>query len=228
MNTSSDSTGLLAPWEGDDMLTPAKEAALAASRGELVTIPRPPVNAVQRPQRKSQAEQTTECPPEDLPEIGAFVRSLRGLNSIAIFKDLSAAGLMSRRAGRYQQRPRRTGDVEWFRSINIGPGHSVFVTLAGQDLLRQLKEDGKLTKALTKVALTPRQKRARRYAREATKKRNAERKSALAKRQPEVLAKLEQTIEACIARREKRTAIWREAGRAGASKPADSQQASKD
>lgn len=111
MNTSSAS---IAPWEGDDVLVSAKEAALVASRGEPVAIPRPPVLAVEAPQQSSQEDEPDESPPPDLPEIGAFVRSLGGVNSIAIFKDLTAAGLMSRRAGRYQQRARRPGDVEWF------------------------------------------------------------------------------------------------------------------
>ncbi|MGU7843666.1 hypothetical protein ACV22V_29860 [Burkholderia sp. AW33-5] len=137
----------------------------------------------------------------DLPEIGAFVRSLGGLNSVAIFKDLVAVDLMTHRAGRYQQRSRRSGDVEWFRSVKLGRGHTVYVTPAGQGLIVQLKRDGKLTKALTKQPLTPQQKKAREKARKVARdKREAER-TALAANQPAVLAKLEQTIEECIQRR---------------------------
>lgn len=208
MNISSAS---LAPWEGDDVLASAKEVALAALREGAVSIPRHPAVAVPAPQQSIQDEQPQKSPPEDLPEIRAFVRSLGGLNSIAIFKDLSAAGLMSRRAGRYQQRPRRPGDVEWFRSVKVGGEHSVFVTPAGQGLLKQLKKNGKLTKALTKSPLTPRQKTARERTREATRKRSAERKAALVKRQPEVLARLDAVIQASIERREARVAKLREA-----------------
>ncbi|OMG74595.1 hypothetical protein BW685_05490 [Burkholderia ubonensis] len=73
-----------------------------------------------------------------------------GINSVAIFKDLMAADLMTRRVGRYQQRPRKTSDVEWFRSVKVGRGHAVYVTSAGQNVIRQLKKDGKLTTALIK------------------------------------------------------------------------------
>ncbi|WP_321884204.1 hypothetical protein [Paraburkholderia bannensis] len=75
----------------------------------------------------------------------------------------------------------------------------------------QLKKDGKLTKALTKVALTPQQKTARQRAREAAKKRKADRKAALVKRQPEVRARLEAVIAASIERREAKVAKLREA-----------------
>ncbi|WP_155629670.1 hypothetical protein [Burkholderia territorii] len=120
---------------------------------------------------------------------------------MAIFKDLLAADLLTHRAGRYQQRSRRSGDVEWLRSVKVDRGHALYVTPAGQELIKQLKKDGKLTKALTKQPLTPQQKKAREKVRKAAKdKREAER-AALAANQPAVLAKLEQTIEECIQRR---------------------------
>lgn len=197
----------LLPWEGDDELSEAKAQALAAQHACLANGGRP-VETEAQPEASAnecahddQSDSPSDTAPPELPEIGAFVRSLGGLNSVAIFKDLVAADLMTHRAGRYQQRSRRAGDVEWFRSVKAGRGHTVYVTPAGQELITQLKKDGRLTKALTKQPLTPQQKKAREKARKAAKdKREAER-AALAANQPAVLAKLEQTIDECIQRR---------------------------
>ncbi|WP_396328904.1 hypothetical protein [Burkholderia anthina] len=120
---------------------------------------------------------------------------------MAIFRDLLAADLMTHRAGRYQQRSRQTGDAEWFRSVKVGPGHAVYVTPAGQELIKQLKKDGRLTKALTRQPLTARQKARRARTRKAAKEKQEAQKVALAANQPAVLAKLEQTIDVCIERR---------------------------
>ncbi|OXI21866.1 hypothetical protein [Burkholderia sp. AU15512] len=196
--------GLL-PWEGDDELAEAKAHALAAQQACLANGGRP-VEAEVQPMASAKtpacdADAPSDTTPPDLPEISAFVRSLGGLNSVAIFKDLLAADLLTHRVGHYQQRSRRSGDAEWFRSVKVDRSHVLYVTPAGQELIKQLKKDGRLTKALTKQPLTPQQKRARERARKVAKdKREAER-AALAASQPAVLAKLDQTIEECIQRR---------------------------
>ncbi|KVN75937.1 hypothetical protein WT15_20555 [Burkholderia stagnalis] len=198
---------VLLPWEGEDELAEAKAAARAAQRECLANGGRPVEVTVNSdapagvPASDDRWDTEIASTPTDLPEIGAFVRSMGGLNSVAIFKDLVAADLMTHRAGRYQQRSRKTGDVEWFRSVKVGRGHAVYVTRAGQDLIRQLKKDGKLTKALTKQPLTPRQKREREKARKVAKEKREAQKVAQAVSRPAVLAKLDQTIDGCIERR---------------------------
>ncbi|KVD83757.1 hypothetical protein WS63_27545 [Burkholderia stagnalis] len=198
--------GLL-PWEGEDELKDAKTEALAAQLACIANGGRPVETAMwpewepHGPASSNQRETNAVHVLPDLPEIGAFVRILGGLNSVAIFKDLVAADLMTHRAGRYQQRSRKTGDVEWFRSVKVGRGHAVFVTPAGQDLIRQLEKDGKLTKALTKQPLTPRQKREREKARKVAREKREAQKVAQAMSRPAVLAKLDQTIDGCIERR---------------------------
>ncbi|WP_175999335.1 hypothetical protein [Burkholderia stabilis] len=200
------SAGLL-PWEGDDELAEVKAQARAvqqaclASGGRPVEIDTQPTAAANVSVRDDQDDAAGGVLPPDLPEIGAFVRNLGGLNSVAIFKDLVAADLMAHRAGRYQQRFRRPGDVEWFRSVKVGRSRMVYVTPAGQELITQLKKDGRLTKALTKQPLTPQQRKAREKARKAAKDKREAQRRALVASQPAVLAKLEQTIEECIQRR---------------------------
>ncbi|WP_322073759.1 hypothetical protein [Burkholderia cepacia] len=197
----------LLPWEGDDELAEVKAQALAAQHACLANGGRPveteaqPEAPANEREHDDQGDSPIDTAPPDLPEIGAFVRSLGGLNSVAIFKDLVAADLMTHRAGRYQQRSRRTGDVEWFRSVKVGRGHALYVTPAGQELITQLKKDGRLTKALTKQPLTPQQKKAREKARKVARDKREAETAALAANQPAVLAKLEQTIEECIQRR---------------------------
>ncbi|WP_321808871.1 hypothetical protein [Burkholderia sp. BCC1993] len=196
----------LLPWEGEDELAEVKAQALAAQHACLANGGRP-VETEAQPDVSAnecahdQGRSHIDTAPPDLPEISAFVRSLGGLNSVAIFKNLLAADLLTHRAGHYQQRSRRHGDAEWFRSVRVGRSHALYVTPAGQELIKQLKKDGRLTKALTKQPLTPQQKKAREKARKVARdKREAER-AALAANQPAVLAKLEQTIEECIQRR---------------------------
>lgn len=197
----------LLPWEGEDELAEAKAEALAAQLACLANGGRPVETAVQSDASALMAyvdtqEDTLDATDQsDLPEIGAFVRTLGGLNSVAIFKDLVAADLMVHRAGRYQQRSRKAGDVEWFRSVKVGRVHVVYVTPVGQDLIRQLKRDGKLTKALTKQPLTPQQKKRREKARKVAMEKLKAQKAAVVASQPAVLAKLEQTIDGCIKRR---------------------------
>ncbi|NHV31732.1 hypothetical protein [Burkholderia sp. D-99] len=198
--------GLL-PWEGEDELKDAKAEALAAQLACIANGGRPVETAVRREWEpyefasSNQRETNGVHAQPDLPEIGAFVRTLGGINSVAIFKDLVAADRMVHRTGRYQQRSRKTGDVEWFRSVKVGRGHVVYVTPDGQELIRQLKKDGKLTKALTKQPLTPRQKREREKARKVAREKREAQEVAQAVSRPAVLAKLDQTIEGCIERR---------------------------
>ena len=197
----------LLPWEGEDHLAEVKAQALAAQHACLANGGRPietdthPETSEKVSAHDDRNDSLSDDVPPDLPEIGAFVRSLGGLNSVAIFKDLVAADLMTRRTGRYQQRPRQAGDVEWFRSVKVGPGHAVYVTPAGQELIKQLKKEGRLTKALTRQPLTAQQKARRARTRKAAKEKQEAQKAALAANQPVVLAKLEQTIEECIQRR---------------------------
>ncbi|AMU14610.1 hypothetical protein K6Y74_38330 [Burkholderia cenocepacia] len=196
--------GLL-PWEGEDELVEAKAHALAAQQACLTNGGRP-VETDEQPNGPAKtpacdADAPSDITPPDLPEISAFVRSLGGLNSVAIFKDLLAADLLTHRAGHYQQRSRRSGDAEWFRSVKMYRGHALYVTPAGQELIKQLKKDGRLTKALTKQPLTPQQKKAREKARKVAKDKREAARAALAANQPAVLAKLDQTIEECIHRR---------------------------
>ncbi len=197
----------LLPWEGEDELAEAKAEALAAQLACLANGGRPVETAVQSDASALMAYADTQEDTFDatdqsgLPEIGAFVRTLGGLNSVAIFKDLVAADLMVYRAGRYQQRVRKAGDAEWFRSVKAGRVHVVYVTPAGQDILRQLNRDGKLTKALTKQPLTPRQKRAREKARKVAMEKREMQQAALVANRAAVLSKLDQTIENCIERR---------------------------
>ncbi|RQT46839.1 hypothetical protein DF050_27175 [Burkholderia cepacia] len=198
--------GLL-PWEGEDQLAGAKAHALSVQKACLANGGRPVEAEVQvmASAKVSACDDLDDTPsdttPPDLPEISAFVRSLGGLNSVAIFKDLLAADLLTHRAGHYQQRSRRHGDAEWFRSVKVDRGRALYVTPAGQELIKQLKKDGRLTKALTKQPLTPQQKKARERARKAAKDKREAEKAALVASQPAVLTALEQTIEECIQRR---------------------------
>ncbi|MFM0347666.1 hypothetical protein [Paraburkholderia sp. RL17-347-BIC-D] len=240
-------TSMLMPWEGEDELVEAKAAALAVSCGESVAIPAPI-------KLKTSAPKPAICKPSDLPELGAFVRRLGSLNSLMIFKDLVTAGYLLKREGRYATCKATAGEPVYFISATASDGrHQVHVTPAGEALLRELKRAGKLTRAKTLKPLTAAQRDQRAIKRKQEKAdralKKAEDAAALATSKAEALAKMEQTIKTSIAKREAARAVWQEAGRAqyrqsqqsnqsggravseakvAASKPADSQQASKD
>jgi hypothetical protein len=186
MSTMLDDDDALLPWDGEDELTGAKTAAEKAGKTQNAPVASPVVPIAS---------------PDGLPEIGAFVRSLGRVNSTMIFQDLVQSGHLFRRAGKYVQNPKKAGKARWFIQTVKDGKHALLVTEEGQALLRQLKRDGTLTKAKTKVPLTARQKELRETKRALKAQQKAEKAAALAASQPEVLANLDATIEASIAKR---------------------------
>jgi hypothetical protein len=177
---------VLLPWDGEDELTGAKTAPEKAGKTQSAPVVSPVVPL---------------APPDGLPEIGAFVRSLGRVNSTMVFKDLVQSGHLFRKAGKYMQNPKKAGKARWFLQPVKEGKHALLVTEEGQALLRQLKRDGTLTKAKTKVPLTARQKELRETKRALKAQQKAEKAAALVASQPEVLANLDATIEASIAKR---------------------------
>ncbi|WP_427311036.1 hypothetical protein [Cupriavidus sp. H39] len=142
----------LLPWEGEDQLAGTKAAAALAGKNDPNGSQRP-APAARAAARKVKVITGPEWIDWDAPinpdppvPLIDFAKTLKGINAVAVCRDLNELGYLVRRQGKYVPRKARDGDRRWFESRDVNGRAVVFVTEVGRELMRQLAKDKKLTR----------------------------------------------------------------------------------